>query len=1111
MSSLPASPALPLLGAHSWYSLLDGARSPGDLARRGAELGWSSLALADENNLYALPELVDEARAAGLKPLAAASVAVEGRPAFRAYCLDRRGFSRLCAILSRALAAARGGAPAGRSRASSPSGAGSYDPVADLLAGGWEGLALASSDPGLLAALAPAGGRLYAALAPRSSQAGLAAAAASLGLPLLAELHARFVEPGDAGRWRLARAVDERRSLAALEREGRPEPPGALLLPAARVRALLSAFPAALANAADLAEEAAEAGSFFAEAPVFPAYRGLEEGESFRLLRRLCEEGASRRYPGPGPGALRARLERELGIIRAKGFSSYFLVVRDIVLRCPRSCGRGSAASSLVSYLLGLTHVDPLEHDLFFERFLNEGRRDPPDIDIDFPWDERPALLASVLEDYAGRAAMVAEHCRFSDRGALREAGIALGRGEEELARSRRALRLGGAGRGPGLPAGGPPEAGREAAGEAGEGDGSWAEEGSALPPELLELARSIRDMPRYIGTHCGGLVITPGPITGYSHVQGSPAGLPVLAWEKEGTERAGLVKIDLLGNRSLAVLRDCIELANRERAGEGGEGAPPLAWDFAGAAEDPAARKLVESGRTMGVFYIESPATRQLLVKMGVADYRRLVAASSIIRPAANKYIGEYVRRLRGGTWRRLPEAVESVLEETHGIMVYQEDVSRVAMAAAGFSAAEADGLRKALTKKRRGIVLESFQGRFLAGCAASGLSRRDAAELWDMVLSFDGYSFCKAHSASYALVSYRLAWMKAHYPAIFMASVINNGGGYYGVQAYLGEARRLGLELLPPSVNESDFAYRVEPHPERAAQDSCRCAASANPERAAQDSCRCAASANPERAALRVGLCQVSGLSRPTAERLLAARGEGGRFASLEDFYRRAGPSLVEARALARSGCLDGLPARAGGEPLTRPQALWALHRLRSRAAAAGGRRGPAPRGARPAAPAEAPELIPDDWEPPAAVGDYGSARRLADEAAVLGLLLSRPPASLFSARAELVARRRGLPPLAGSASLPGLEGSRASLAGVVIAAKEVLDRQGRPMAFYSFEDEEGLFEAVLFPQAYARGLPTLEGNSALLVVGTIECDYGVPSIHAEEVFGLNRPDRD
>ncbi len=967
--------------------------------------------------------------------------------------------------------------------------------MADLLAGGWEGLALASSDPGLLAALAPAGGRLYAALAPLSAQAGMAAAAGSLGLPLLAELHARFVEPGDAGRWRLARAVDERRSLAALEREGRPEPPGSLLLPAARVRALLSAFPAALANAADLAEEASEAGSFFAESPVFPAYRGLEEGESFRLLRRLCEEGASRRYPEPGPGALRERLERELGIIRAKGFSSYFLVVRDIVLRCPRSCGRGSAASSLVSYLLGLTHVDPLEHDLFFERFLNEGRRDPPDIDIDFPWDERPALLASVLEDYAGRAAMVAEHCRFSDRGALREAGIALGRGEEELARSRRALRLGGGGRGPGLP-GGPPEAGREAAGEAGEGEESWAEEeGSALPPELLELARSIRDMPRYIGTHCGGLVITPGPITDYSHVQDSPAGLPVLAWEKEGTERAGLVKIDILGNRSLAVLRDCIELANRERAGEGGEGAPPLAWDFAGAAEDPAARELVESGRTMGVFYIESPATRQLLVKMGVADYRRLVAASSIIRPAANRYIGEYVRRLRGGSWRRLPEAVESVLEETYGIMVYQEDVSRVAMAAAGFSAVEADGLRKALTKKRRGVVLESFQGRFLAGCAASGLSRRDAAELWDMILSFDGYSFCKAHSASYALVSYRLAWMKAHYPAIFMASVINNGGGYYGVQAYLGEARRLGLELLPPSANESDFAYRVEPHPERAARDSCRCEASAN----------------PEREALRVGLCQVSGLSRPTAERLLAARGAGGRFASLEDFYRRAAPSLVEARALARSGCLDGLPARAGGEPLTRPQALWALHRLRARADAAGGRRDPAPRGGRPAAPAEAPELIPDDWAPPAAVGDYGSARRLADEAAVLGLLLSRPPASLFSARAELVARRRGLPPLAGSASLPCLEGGRASLAGVVIAAKEVLDRQGRPMAFYSFEDEEGLFEAVLFPQAYARGLPTLEGNSALLVVGTIECDYGVPSIHAEEVFGLNRPDRD
>ena len=349
-----------------------------------------------------------------------------------------------------------------------------------------------------------------------------------------------------------------------------------------------------------------------------------------------------------------------------------------------------------------------------------------------------------------------------------------------------------------------------------------------------------------------------------------------------------------------------------------------------------------------MGVFYIESPATRQLLLKMGSVDYRRLVAASSIIRPAANKWIGEYVRRLRGGSWRRLPPAVEETLKETYGIMVYQEDVSRVAMAAAGFDAVLADGLRKVLTKKRKGGALEDFKGRFLAGCAAAGIDGRDSSELWDMMLSFDGYSFCKAHSASYALVSYRLAWMKAHYPAIFMASVINNGGGFYGVQAYIGEARRLGLEILPPHVNASAADYRVEQVLPSDGRHSKRCA-------------------------LRVGLSQVRELSRPTLERLLAERGRlgaerGGGFVSLAEFDALVQPKLPELRALVRSGCLDGLPARAGGPPLGRPQALWALHRIRERAGA-GLERGL--------------ELIEDSWEPPSWIKDYGPSTRLADEA--------------------------------------------------------------------------------------------------------------------------------
>ncbi len=1080
---------------------MDGARSPADLTEAAARQGWNAIALADSNNLYGLPELVDAAAAAGIKALAGASIETGGI-ALRAYCLNRGGFSRLCAILSRVLAVevprrrqrlprellleetagydetgnlllAEGHAAAGegegrfavqgprhrRREAAAPGCAGAqggYDPLADLAEGGWEGLALSAESPQVLRRLAGRG-LLYAGLPLGTPQVSTSRLARELSLPILAEHQARFVDAADSELWRLARSIEERRSLAAIEREGLADPPGALLVPSSRAADFLSAFPEAQANAASLAEEAEAAGTFFASPPVFPAYQGMSDEESFRLLRSLCLEGIDRRF-GPAGRAraeLAARLERELRIIRDKGFSAYFLVVRDIVLRCPRTCGRGSAASSLVSYLLALTHVDPLEHELFFERFLNEGRTDPPDIDIDFPWDERPGVLAAVFRDYEGRAAMVADHCGFSDLGAIRESALALGMNEKDLKAARLAYRVGRA---------------------------------DELPPKLRRLARMVHGMPRYIGMHPGGIVVTPLPITDYTHVQPSPSGLPVLAWEKDGTERAGLVKIDILGNRSLAVLRDCIELSNAAR--------PPgeaLAWDFPGAAEDKAARDLVEAGKSMGVFYIESPATRQLLLKMGMVDYRRLVVASSIIRPAANKYINEYVRRLHGGSWRRFPATVEKTLEETLGIIVYQEDVSRVAMAAAGFGAVEADGLRKVLTKKKKGTKLQDFRERFLAGCAGHAVPRLDADELWEMMLSFEGYSFCKAHSASYALVSYRLAWMKAHYPGFFIASVINNGGGFYGTQAYVGEARRLGLEVLSPHVNSSGYGYRVE------------------------------------EGALRVGLMQVSGLSRPFLDRLLATREASGPFLSLEDFYLRCRPSLNEARSLVRSGCLDGLCAAASmdatqasgrpgsgaesppnGEaeilqsmgaseesrPLTRPESLWALHRLRVR---------------EPAGASLQVELLDEAWRAPAGVKDYSASVKLADEARLLGLVVSRIPASLFAGRASLVANRHNLPPPVPSSSLAGLQGRRVSLAGTAIAGKEVLSKDGKTMAFYTFEDETGLFETVLFPQAYARTLPTLEWNTAILVVGIVRSEFGALSLHVEEAYGLNRPDQD
>ncbi|NOY09408.1 MAG: DNA polymerase III subunit alpha, partial [Spirochaetes bacterium] len=321
-------------------------------------------------------------------------------------------------------------------------------------------------------------------------------------------------------------------------------------------------------------------------------------------LKSLCTAGINFRYPDaskPERAKVILRLNYELSIIGEKGFSSYFLVVHDIVSRYSRTCGRGSSASSIVSYLLGITHVDPVKYNLFFERFLNRSRKDPPDIDVDFPWDERRETLEYVFKTYRGHSGMVADHVTFGPRSSLREPAKALGFPEEEIKRFVRYLRLG---------------------------------KTDKLPGYLLRISGRIRGFPRHMGTHPGGVVITPEEITNYTHIQPSPLGYPLTAWDKDSTEDAGLVKIDLLGNRSLAVLRDVIELVNREaektaddtgrKRGKPAEGAVkgPVKWNTFNPLENAETAKMLARGDTIGIFYVESPATRQLLKKMKKGDF---------------------------------------------------------------------------------------------------------------------------------------------------------------------------------------------------------------------------------------------------------------------------------------------------------------------------------------------------------------------------------------------------------------------------------------------------------------------------------------------------------
>jgi error-prone DNA polymerase len=680
--------------------------------------------------------------------------------------------------------------------------------------------------------------------------------------------------------------------------------------------------------------------------------------------------------------------------------------------------------------------VDPLKYNLFFERFLHMGRQDPPDIDVDFPWDEREKALAYVFRHYAGRAGMVADHVTFSHRSSLREAARGFGLGEKETADISRQWR-------------------RSRFGEV-SGAGEGEEPPGEIPPYLLRAAAALMGLPRHLGTHPGGVVITPEPLYHYTCLIPSGTGVPVIPWEKDGAEESGLVKIDLLGNRSLGVLRDSLEMVNQKRAGQGLSG---LTWEGFSPLEDRATRRFIETGDTLGIFYVESPATRQLLKKMGRGDYEHLVIASSIIRPAANRWIGEFIRRLRGGGYEPLPGPVEETLRETKGIMVYQEDVARVAMAAAGFNAVEADGLRKILSKKDRHLRLESYRLRFLQGTRGRGIPESQGRHLWEGILSFEGYSFCKAHSASYAQVSYRLAWLKLHYPLEFFTAVINNGGGFYSRQVYLNALRRQGFSLLPPDVNRSGLSYRTEGE------------------------------------GLRVGLGQLKDVPRDFLRRLLEDRTLRGEFRDLPDLFRRLQPRFPEMRVLIRSGALDGV---AGG--LSRPRIFWLYyHRSRilenslfSVTAGAGG--GP-----------DADDTAVDF--PP--LEEYSEQRRIADEAEHLQLILSRHPLELYGSRIRRFSERTGCG-LVDSRTLSERGGKKVWIAGSLVTEKETRTKSRQIMCFVSFEDSHGLFETVFFPDVYGKYAALLMEESVFLMEGTVEEDFGVFQLEVERLISLSSPGR-
>lgn len=807
-------------------------------------------------------------------------------------------------------------------------------------------------------------------------------------------------------------------------------------------------------------------------------------------LRRLAEAGLAGRYPTTELPAARARLAHELAVIAGKRFASYILTVWAIC-RGRRTCGRGSGASSIVCYLLGITNVDPLRLRLVFERFLAPERSDPPDLDVDFPWDERDAVFSETIARFGtAHVAMVATHQHLNAQAARREAARA--HGLDDAAITAMTQRL-------------------AAAAHRGEIIAV-----SDLPPPwpaVLAAAEVIAGAPRHLGLHCGGVVITTPPVRDLAPVHAAAkrladgSAVPALAWEKDGAEILGLVKIDLLGNRSLAVVRDALAALAAD-----GVTIDEQRWR---PEDDPATRRLVASGATMGCFYIESPAMRQLQAKVGSGDFDRLVVHSSIIRPAANALIGTYIARHHhwlacGGqltadeeqVWYPHP-ALRDLISDSYGILSYQEDVMLIAQRLAGFASAEANALRKALGRADTFVRLQKMVGRFTAGCRANDVSEEVISLVWNMISSFAGYSFCKAHSASYAAVSFQCAWLKAHHPAYFLAAVIANEGGFYSASAYVEEARRLGLTIHAPCVLRSQWTTS-------------------------------AAGAG----AIRLGFQHVHGLPHATASAIIAERARTP-FAGIADLVQRCRCPAAAVTTLLDTGAFDALTptctpaqrawlaalaARSDHDPHAGAQLCLDLAIPRTD---------------------PVPPTLPTMRNGPLRGRRYHALGGILPEAHPLTLwkLPDRPATRARDVRADHVGRRLSLIARAiTSKTVNALtttrptSGGTAGYASAALAESRVASGAAPPirsspadlrppsslqlltrdedgtthditdMAFVTLEDETGLIETVCFPAVYTRDGLALSSGAPLRVTGVIQVDHGVPILAITEATAVS-----
>ncbi len=731
--------------------------------------------------------------------------------------------------------------------------------------------------------------------------------------------------------------------------------------------------------------------------------------EDFLYLKAKAEEGYQKRYLNKINHKTEERFQRELEIIAKKDFEAYYLVSHDIVEYAHKQrfeyVGRGSGANSMISYCLNITDVDPVELDLYFERFLNPSRSSPPDFDMDFSWKDRDRIYQYVFEKYGGErsdhVALLGTHTTFKDKSAIRELGKVFGLPKEEID-----LLVSGK------------FSGRD-----------------HIKKLILQYAQRMREIPTHLSIHAGGILITKKPIYAYTATELPPKGLPVSHFEMHNAEDMGIYKFDVLSQRGLGHIKDTVSLIKENRN---------IQVDtkrFDDFKEDPKIKKLLSTGHTMGCFYVESPAMRMLLGKLQCQDYITLVAASSIIRPGVARsgmmrtYIERHHMRQAKKSFESIHPKMDELMDETYGVMVYQEDVIKVAHHFAKISLSDADILRRGMSGKFRSRKeFQRLEETFFNNCKEMGYEEHVSQRVWYEIESFSGYSFSKGHSASYAVESYQSLFLKAHYPLEFLVGVINNFGGFYKTEFYVHEARMEGAQVSSPCINNSGYLTSIKGNN------------------------------------IYIGFIHLKSLENTIAEFIPEERKKNGNYKSLDDFIKRVPIGQEQLRTLIRIGAFR-FTNKSKKTILWEAQLYFGGKKVMRHTSSLGT--------------AELFDIPPTEYELPT-FKDHPLEDAF-DELEFLGFPLC-DPYILLDEQKNIDSIR--------AVELMTKLGHQVQITGYLVTTKNTSTKNGKRMHFGTFFDREGkVFDTVHFPNVSYQY--PFRGKGFYIMKGIIVEDFGYPTI--------------